>query len=277
MQEKTIKLPAGTVHYWQTERKGDRPTIVMMHGLRGTHHGMLKIAAELGDKYNLIIPDLPGFGASQPFARGPADLTNFTKFLGDFMGSLKLKTKPHLLAHSFGTIIASAYAAQNPKAIDKLILLSPIAKNPLPKPLVGVLKPIAALPSKLGRKLTGNNVVADIMSTYTTKTSDPELKKWIKAEHRRYFNNFATNRSMIETTYTSMTNHVGDFAPQITNRTLLIYGQKDNIAGRKGQQNLHKFIANCRSQKLRGIGHLTPYEAPASVAAAVDKFITGDS
>jgi len=249
----------------------------MIHGFRGTHHGLLKIANALGDKYNLIIPDLPGFGASQPFKNHKNNLESYVNFLKNFIKFFDFKTPPNLLAHSFGTIIASAYVAQNPNAVDKLILLSPIAELPMPKPVTYTLLPIVkllhALPEKPGAKLTGNKLVADVMSLYTTKTKDPELKKWIKAEHRRYFNTFATNKAMTEAMRTSILNYVAQFARQIPNQTLIIYGDKDNVGKTKKQQNLGKFFPHAQSKTIRGTGHLTPYEMPDAVAEAVNKFI----
>ncbi|MCL2870007.1 alpha/beta hydrolase [Candidatus Saccharibacteria bacterium] len=277
MQEKVIELPSSTIHYWQNKAKKNAPTIVMVHGFRGTHHGLLKIATNLGDKYNLIIPDLPGFGASQPFTGANSSLPNFVKFLQEFIDTLELKTKPHLLAHSFGTIIASAYVAENPSAINKLILLSPVASAPLPELLQPIViaptKLVGAMPEKLGHHLMGNYLVTDIMTLYSTKTKDPELKKWIKAEHRRYFNTFVTTKSMTDAFIVSLTDHVATFAPKIPNPTLIVYGDKDNVAGAKRQKALSQLFTNVKSKSIPKTGHLIPYEVPEAVAKAIDDFV----
>jgi len=42
-------------------------TLVMIHGYRGNHHGLEAIAAGL-TRYRVLIPDLPGFGESEPLA-----------------------------------------------------------------------------------------------------------------------------------------------------------------------------------------------------------------
>ncbi|HEU5187952.1 MAG TPA: alpha/beta fold hydrolase, partial [Candidatus Saccharimonadales bacterium] len=60
-----VKIQGSQVHYWVFNPKRQQ-TIVMIHGFRGTHHGLQNIIDRLDD-YKIIIPDLPGFGASTPF------------------------------------------------------------------------------------------------------------------------------------------------------------------------------------------------------------------
>ena len=53
--------------YWVYNDDLKLPVIVMIHGLRGTHHGLDLIAKNLPG-YRIIIPDLPGFGISKEFS-----------------------------------------------------------------------------------------------------------------------------------------------------------------------------------------------------------------
>ncbi|MDR0591567.1 MAG: alpha/beta hydrolase [Candidatus Nomurabacteria bacterium] len=265
-----------SICYFTTKVYKNRPSLVMVHGFRGDHRGMLKIAAELGDSYNLFIPDLPGFGASQPFTSHRHDVQAYANFLHDFIKKLELK-KPNILAHSFGTTIASAFATEHPEAINKLVLLSPIAANPVPKALNFLTQPamslLHALPEKLGRALTATNLVTDIMSLSTTKTKDKQLRRWIKVEHRRYFNSFATHRSMMEAMQASSSHHVAMYAKQVTTPTLIIAGDKDGVGKFKHQKNLAKLSTSAQLKVISGVGHLTHYETPKEVAAATKEFL----
>ena len=43
----------------------DAPTIVMIHGFTGSKENWYPLARELGGRYRLLIPDLPGWGESE--------------------------------------------------------------------------------------------------------------------------------------------------------------------------------------------------------------------
>jgi pimeloyl-ACP methyl ester carboxylesterase len=62
----TVELPSGTTAYWTYPASGDRiGRIVFIHGYRGNHHGLEAIAGGLPN-FEIVIPDLPGFGNQQP-------------------------------------------------------------------------------------------------------------------------------------------------------------------------------------------------------------------
>ena len=109
-----------------------KPTIIMIHGFRGTHHGLARIAEELGDHYHLIIPDIPGFGEGETLDAYTLD--NYVMWLHRFITRQKLNQPPILLGHSFGSIVTAAYAAHYPETIQKLILVNPIGAPALEGP-----------------------------------------------------------------------------------------------------------------------------------------------
>src|SRR5665811_1543877 len=83
-----------TVYYTYSD-KSKLPVIVMIHGFRGTHHGLELIAKQL-DGYRVIVPDLPGFGESKPL-ENEHSLKNYVTWLGKFINNLNLSTPPILL------------------------------------------------------------------------------------------------------------------------------------------------------------------------------------
>jgi pimeloyl-ACP methyl ester carboxylesterase len=64
-----VDVDGGRVAYWIYEPVHVTPgtrTILVIHGFRGDHHGLLRVADQLPEM-RLIMPDLPGFGSSEPF------------------------------------------------------------------------------------------------------------------------------------------------------------------------------------------------------------------
>ena len=50
---------------------GDGPPLLLLHGWPETHIAWRKVAFALAHRHSLVIPDLPGYGASRPHAMSP--------------------------------------------------------------------------------------------------------------------------------------------------------------------------------------------------------------
>jgi len=110
-----------------------KDTVVMIHGgWGGEHGGLIQSVASLKDQNRFIFYDQRG-SLRSPF---PDSLITFQHHINDLellRKELKLN-KLTLVAHSMGTVLASAYAQQYPERIKKLVLLAPAyLKNPIPK------------------------------------------------------------------------------------------------------------------------------------------------
>jgi pimeloyl-ACP methyl ester carboxylesterase len=255
-----------------------KQTIILIHGFRGTHHGLALIAEYLDD-YNTIIPDLPGFAEGDRLETH--DLDSYVKWLKGFIDNQHLKTPPVLLGHSFGSIISAAYAKKYPKTISKLILVNPIGAPALEGPKA-VMSKLAVfyywigtkLPDSFAQKWLASNLIVMVMSVTMAKTKNKKLRKFIHNEHRQYFSLFHTSKSVAEGFATSVSHSVRDFAKDIKTPTLLIAGAKDDITPIEKQKELEKLFPNAELEIIQHVGHLTHYETPDQVAASVQAFMT---
>ena len=255
-----------------------KPTIVMIHGFRGTHHGLARIAEELGDAYHLVIPDIPGFDTGEHLDHYALD--DYVAWLHRFIRQQKLSHPPILLGHSFGSIISAAYAARYPDTIDRLILVNPIGAPALEGPR-GIMTRLAIfyywvgekLPTKLAHPWLAARPVVMIMSITMAKTKDKQLRNYIHAQHLHYFSRFHNPRSLSESFKTSTSHSVRDVAADIPVRTLLIAGDKDDITPLVKQQELVALFPDAQLEVIEGVGHLTHYETPDQVAGFVSDFI----
>ncbi|HZJ34941.1 MAG TPA: alpha/beta hydrolase [Candidatus Angelobacter sp.] len=266
----------GTVYYVYND-KPKLPVIIMIHGYRGTHHGLELIAKRL-DGYRVVIPDLPGFGESKPL-KNEHSLKNYVKWLGEFIDSLNLSTPPILLGHSFGSIITSSYASENPNKITKLILVNPIGAPALKGPKA-IMTRLAlfyywlgrVLPERMAMRWLSSKPTVMIMSTTMAETSDKDLRKFIHNQHLTHFSSFANSKVAAEAFKTSVRHNVRDVAQIVTVPTLIIAGEDDNITPILEQRELTKLFPNAKLEIIKGVGHLTHYETPDSVADAIKQF-----
>jgi pimeloyl-ACP methyl ester carboxylesterase len=82
-----------------------------------------RFLAVAGGGRSIFAPDLPGFGESDPPARG-AGLAEHAAAIGDFLDTMRLR-QTDVLGHGFGAGVAVELAAARPSQIRRLVLVSP--------------------------------------------------------------------------------------------------------------------------------------------------------
>lgn len=264
--------------YWVYNDDPKLPAIVMIHGLRGTHHGLDLIAKQLNN-FRIIVPDLPGFGISKELS-GEHSIKNYVTWLNKFMSDLKFKKPPVLLGHSFGSIIVGYYAKQYPDTISKLIMENPIGVSAL-EGSRAILTQLAVfyywlsrvLSESAGTKLLSAKFGVMAMSITFAKTRDKKLRAFIHDQHLQHFSQFANRRVANEAFKASIHESVRDVASEISTPTLLIVGKLDDVTPMKKQKELVKLFPNAKLQIIEKVGHLTHYETPEIVAKMIKKFI----
>jgi pimeloyl-ACP methyl ester carboxylesterase len=99
-------------------RVGSGPPIVFVHGSVVGPELAWRRQRPLGERWTLVLPSRPGFGASPPLERGDfeAEAPLFAALLGE---------GAHLVGHSYGAVIALLAAAQRPEAVLSLTVSEP--------------------------------------------------------------------------------------------------------------------------------------------------------
>jgi len=120
IQRKNIKVGNLDIHYL-TGGQGD-PLIVIHGGSEGAK-AWVNNMEELTENYTVYVPDLPGFGNSQPLEGKDYFIPELTEFLEEFARSLGLESF-HLMGHSLGGGVVLHYALKFPHKIKKLVLVS---------------------------------------------------------------------------------------------------------------------------------------------------------
>ena len=275
--EHRVVIDGVSTTYW--ESGSDKPkTLILIHGFRGTHHGLLKIAEQLPG-YRLIIPDLPGFGASDALPHEHS-VDNYVAWLHQFRKAVDSSESSHIIGHSFGTIVTSHYAAAYPHEVKKLVLINPIG-SPALESEQRALTQLAILYYWLGRKLPTRAARAwismkpatKVMSIIMRQTDDKSIRNYIDEQHYAHFSTFANPAQLAEAFYGSVSHDVSQVAEKLHIPTLLIAGAKDPITSLAKQHALHQRILGAELVIIPNVGHLTHYETPVAVAAAIRDFV----
>lgn len=276
VERREVDVLGATTAYWTYGPDDAETTVLAVHGFRGDHHGLEPVVAYLPD-VRIVMPDLPSFGETPPLPGRALDLEGFSDWLAAF--SRAVAPGAIVLGHSFGSIVASAAVARG-LPTPRLILVNPIGAPALEGPR-GVLTRLAVLyywagarlPSRIGTWLLRSRVIVRAMSLAMVKTHDRALRRWIHDQHDRFFSGFSDRDALHEAFVTSVSHDVRAFAPEISQPTLLVAADRDDITSIEDERALQGLFPDARLVELEGVGHLIHYEKPAEAAAAIRPFL----
>lgn len=277
--QKEFQTSAGLkIQYWEYNPEAEK-LLIMIHGFRGTHHGMLKIIESLGSGLRLIVPDLPGFGESQAF-EGRHDIDDYIEFLDEFKNFIEPERPSLILGHSFGSIVVSHFAAKHPENISRMILVNPICSPALEGPnrfLTGLATKYydigGLLPEGVARAWLSLKPITKAMSVVMRKTNDKATRQYIDQQHFAHFSQFANSRQLIDAYQVSIHHDVLQVAKRIETPTLMIAGDSDDVAPLEAVKSVHRQIESSELVAIKNVGHLTHYETPEQVASTILKFV----
>ncbi len=264
-QSDALPIEAGgsrtTVYTYGPE---DGPAVLAVHGFRGTHYGLEPLAIALASHgYRVLVPDLPGAGASSPL-QGTHDAVGYGAWLGEL--AERLPQTKLLLGHSFGSVIVSAAVAQGTTP-DGTVLINPILEPPLTGPrriATAAARSYYALarhlPPELGRRLLASKLIAGIGGSLMTSTQDRTLRRWIRDEHLRQAGAFASRDVVLEGFIASTSTTVADFAAHFTSPTLLLGAERDPLSPPSACTAVATGIRAGTFHIFPDRGHLLPYE-----------------
>ncbi|MGR6316675.1 alpha/beta hydrolase [Micromonospora soli] len=106
---------------WNYVRGGRGPTLVLLHGYPQCWRMWRHLLPELADSYEVIAPDLRGFGDSDA-PPGGYDKKTVAAELHGLLAGLGLAGQIRLVGHDLGTMVAYAYAAAHPDQVVRLVL-----------------------------------------------------------------------------------------------------------------------------------------------------------
>ena len=142
---RTVDL-GGPVHYVDFGGPDGAPTVVLVHGLGGSHLNWDLFAPLIRDHARVLAVDLPGFGRSEPGGRRTTVRDNVAvldRFLTEVAG-----TPAVLVGNSMGGMISILETAASPQSVNGLVLLDAAVPGPRRAldPLVAFTFAVYAIP-----------------------------------------------------------------------------------------------------------------------------------
>lgn len=261
-----------------------RPRLLLIHGFRGDHHGLQLIVDALPE-YEVLVPDLPGFGATPP-ARSAAGrgakhtVELYAGFVEGLAAHLGLGSGDVLLGHSFGTTITAAHAAQTQRRWAALVLSAPISNEVFSGPMLPGAAAVELyyqvsrfLPERAGNVLLRSAAALAITNLTMAVDKDPEVSVYVRDQHRRFFGGYTDRATLLQAYRASSRHTVADYAGDLDMPVLLLPGAKDQLSTPAGQRRLRDALPQGHLEIIRGAGHLLHYERPAQLGRAMRRFL----
>jgi pimeloyl-ACP methyl ester carboxylesterase len=262
-----LNFASGAVWRYPAQEKS-KGVLLLIHGFRGNHHGLESIAGALPD-WEIFIPDLPGFGASE---RPPAiTLDNYSQWLTGLYEQMPESTIP--IAHSFGTTVLAKSMADGLEP-TKAVMINPIAKaNFYGKDIASKAVRRYYTLAKNNPSILKSKVFIDLMNSVLIKTKAKDLKRWIAEQHQENFSDFSSAEVAIKGFEVAGKHTVSDYAAQIQTKVMLITGAKDSVGAYADQKKLNRLFPSSEFHSIPQLGHLLHYEAPYELAKLIEEFI----
>ena len=116
---------------------GDGPPVVLLHGPAGNAAHWLRVIPGLAATRRVIVPDLPGHGASIVDAAGGLDAERVGAWLGELI-ERTCSAPPVLVGYALGGAIALRFAADHADRLSGLVLVDSLGLAPFePSPAFG--------------------------------------------------------------------------------------------------------------------------------------------
>ncbi len=237
-----INIKGVSVNYIQY---GEGKDILLLHGWGQNIEMMKFIGDHFSDRFRITILDFPGFGESEE-PSSAWTIADYSSLIEELVSSLHLE-KPIVMGHSFGGRVAIHYSSNHP--IEKLVLFaSPCVRLQKELPLsVKILKKLKTLPGldKFGEK----------------------MKKYIGSRDYK-----AASPIMRQTLVNVVNEDLSEYAKQIEEPTLLIWGEQDEEAPLEEAKILEAIMCDAALIVLPGT-HYAYIENLSRVVAILNNFI----
>jgi len=117
LTERSLPVKGRRIRYFVG---GDGPPLVLVHGLGGSATNWIELAPLLAPTFRLVIPDLPGHGASEPLP-GVSGLQPYADRVAAVMEHEGAAPAP-VVGHSLGGLVVLRLALRRPRAVSAVVL-----------------------------------------------------------------------------------------------------------------------------------------------------------
>ena len=261
---------------WHVQRKStgatDAPKLLLLHGTGASVHSWHRLMPILAERFELLVPDLPGHAFTRGKPPGGLTLDGIVKALDGLLE--KQEFAPDMIVgHSAGAAIGLGWtlrqsskvpiiglnpaimpfrgpAAQVFPAMAKLLLVNPFAPR--------IFARMAKVPGEAGRFLRRS----------TGSRTDPTSE----ACYATMFGNHRHARGALEMMANWDLEGLKRQLPKVESPVLLVHSSADKAIPLSSVQSAARLLPSSRLELIQGAGHLAHEEKPEEAAKLIAAF-----
>ncbi len=239
---------------------GKGTPLVFFHGAGGLFADN-PFLDHLAGRYQVFAPEFPAYGESTG-EELLEDMLDFALHGWDVVTALGL-SKPHLVGHSMGGMIAAEMACIAPNDLAKLVLVAPaglwVPEHPIPDIF-------SFLPHEFAQYLFHDRAQGEALLTGGLDLKNPEALSEFYISNSRRLSMAGKilfpipNRRLSKRLY------------RLTAPTLLVWGRSDVLIPPVYAEYWKKLVPQAELTLIDKAGHMPPYEQPEAFVTAVSRF-----
>lgn len=240
-------------------REGTGTPTLLLHGWGASSDLFAATIRGLRDSFDLIVPDFPGFGATEPppIPWGVGDYVAWTLALMDSLGI----ERANFVGHSFGGRVCIKLAALHPERVAKLVLTD----------AAGIL------PKRSWRYHAQVRAFKTMRALAQSRFTPQPLREWAGAQVARQGSpDYKAASGTVRGSFVRVVNEdLRGYLPRITASTLLIWGDRDEDTPLADAQLMERAIPDAGLVVFEGAGHYAYLEQSARFCVIVKTFLQG--
>ena len=237
------------------ERRGKGTPLVLLHGFPLDHHLWDEVVPLLEDTFDIILPDLRGFGESTT-VDSPYSMDDYASDIAGLLDQLGIQ-KAAIVGHSMGGYAALTFVRRYPERVSGLGLVSSQVLADAPERKEGRYKSAADV---------SENGISSVVATMTPKfTADEELQSYARAsmERQRPAAYIGALKAMAERA--DSTSLLSSFTLPV----VVVHGDADALIPIDRAREVKDALHQVHLVEISGAGHMPMMEAKEKTAEAL--------
>ena len=239
------------------DRRGKGTPLVLLHGFPLDHHLWDEIVPLLQDSFDLILPDLRGFGGSETVDT-PYTMEDYASDIAGLLDKLGIQ-RAAVVGHSMGGYVALAFAKAYPERVSGLALVSSQAPADPPERKEGRYKSAADVAEK------GISGVVESMAPKFTSDSRLQGITGEIMERQQPAAYIGALKAMAERA--DSTPLLGTFKFPV----VIVHGDTDALIPVDRAREIKAAIPASHYLELKGVGHVPMLEAAIETSEALKR------
>ena len=251
---------------WDEIRQGKKETILYLHGFGDMKESFYYAAKTLAGTYDIIMPELPGFGSSEKHYDRQYGITDYILWLERFLLSLDIE-KVHLAGNSMGGAISAHLAVKHPERVKSLTLIDSAGfvlnnYNTFYEEISEDKSPLLIKSEReyeiFRQRIFFNQIkLPAFVKEYLTREMI-DNHDW----HKKILYDVFDEKSLDESTVNKPSVILNDLFSKLTIPVNIIWGKEDTLFPYQMAEYAHKEINGSKLRILKNVGHCPQLENP---------------